>query len=135
MSASYQLARTVTVSGFGADPDPRTTGPTGLQVVAMRDRVGDNALNIPRGHSGFIRALNSSGVEVLTTTLTFTVWLRDASSGQWVNLYTKTAQVDGAEFTGSAVGDLFCQVTAIPTPATAATIQIWIAERADTYSG
>lgn len=130
MSATYQLARTVTVAGFSADPDPRTTAPTGAVIASLRDVVGGQTSIPARGHSGYIRALNSSGVEVLTTSLTFTTWLRDAATGLWVLLYTKTALVDGNEFKDSAVGDLFFQVTAIPTPATAATIQIWVAERA-----
>lgn len=125
--ARYRLNRTITVSGFVAEADPRVTPPAdSLLFEVQRDFEGGRTA----GHSLFFRALTSGGADVTSgVTVTFIPWIKDEDSGAFVKLSaSRTVEVSRA-IQSDDVGLIYVQVTAINSPGTAATLQIRAADR------
>lgn len=136
---SFHLKREVTVAGFAADANPNTTQPSAARVYEPAGSVaGQGADRLTRNLGVYFRAVDATGAEVPTATITFTVWQRDkgasanqSGSGavrdQWVNVGTFTTVASSVLSKVAALGDTVVQVTAIAA-ATATKYQQWIGE-------
>lgn len=125
--ARYRLHRTITVSGFVADADPRVTPPAdSLLFEVQREHEGQ----LTKGHAMFFRVLTVGGADVADGSVTFTPWMKDDGSGAFVQLDDAQTLAANRNVTSDDVGKLWPQVTAV-SGTSAATVECWIAERAN----
>jgi hypothetical protein len=120
----FHHVRDITVSGFSAEADPRSSEPAANKLFAM------GKIDNPKGHALFLRFVDNTGADVLGATADFTAWIKDDNSGKWTSLQAEAEAPSGAVFTAGITGTLFVQVTALGNVGTSVSCQIWAAETA-----
>jgi methylaspartate ammonia-lyase len=118
----FHHVRDITVSGFSAEADPRSSAPAANKLFVM------GKIDNPQGHAMYLRFVDSGGADVLGATADFTAWFKDADSGAWVSIDPESAAPSARVFMSSMTGTMFVQITAMAGVGSAVTCQVWACE-------
>ncbi len=137
------LVRTITISGFSADPNPNVTAPAAsklfdAQSAAEGDQTADER---KEGFRMCLRAVDNSNVEQPLVTADFRVWQKDDGASEdlardaYIGLAAEAAAPSSGSFTCTLKGGkIFVQVTAIGTVGSATKLLLY-AESATSVPG
>ncbi len=130
----FRKHRTVVVAPFVADADPRITPPADAVLFELNEQASTQGQPDQRvqGHAISVVFKDAASAEVVGPNLNFTTWVRDEGDGRFRSLDPVLAAESSQMFRTRAAGRLFVQVTAVASVGLATTVEIRIAERANT---
>lgn len=131
--------RTIVVSGFAAEADPRVTPPTAALLYVPEDKLNQQGFENKQisGLAIIPRFLDVANAEVVGPTATFTPWIKDEATGLYVKASASVATIGsgGHACVCPFVGTLYVQVTAIASAGAATQLVLRVARRAAQGTG
>lgn len=123
--SAFTLLRTKSSSVFVADAAPNTTPPAAGLTMGFDGPGGGHPGVGAQFHAAFFIA--ATGARVAAGDWTAKVWLKDPTSGRWLDFITITGIVSEIPVVSAQLlrGEVFVQVTAVTNPATATEIRVY----------
>lgn len=137
------LVRTITISGFSAEPNPNVTAPAAESLFDAQSAVeGDQTADERKeGFRMCLRAVDNTNVEQPLVTADFRLWQKDDGATEalgraaFIGLAAESAAPSSGSYTCTLKGGkIHVQVTAINTVGSATKLQLW-AEAATSVPG
>lgn len=122
--SAFTLLRTKVSNVFVADAAPNTTPPAVGTTTGFDGPGGGKPGVGVQLYAAF--SIAATGARVAAGDFTAKVWLKDPTTGRWLDFITITAIASEIPVVSSQLlrGEVFVQVTALSNPATATQIQI-----------